>query len=155
MDRTLTGMLIVALITQLVLGACYRHLQIPATSELPAHHPAWAMHGHLSFSVVVLLLTIFTGLRCMKRTDFPIIRNLGHAILILVTLQFLLGIGALVAVLVRPNEAIPLWELISTSAHQANGALLLGVSTALAAMTHRQISGEDLPSEPELASQIA
>ena len=154
MDRTLTGMLLVALVIQLILGACYRHLQIPATAETAAHHPAWAMHGHLSFSVVVLLLTIFTGLRCMKRMDFPIIRNLGHAILILVTLQFILGVGALVAVLVRPDETIPLWELISTSAHQANGAMLLGVSTALAAITHRLIANEELPTEPRLAGQV-
>ncbi|MCH2161626.1 MAG: hypothetical protein MK085_07095, partial [Phycisphaerales bacterium] len=61
------------------------------------------------------------------------------------------GIGALVAILLRADESIPLWELISTSAHQANGALLLGIATALAALTCRLIAPYQYPVDTEAA----
>lgn len=140
LDRGGSILLPIALVFQLFLGACYRHLQIPATADSPGSFPAWALVGHLSFAVVVLLLAILVGLRTASRTRLPLVPTLGKAVLVIVSLQFLLGVGALVAVLLRADERIPLWELISTSAHQANGALLLGVATALAAITCRLIA---------------
>ena len=50
------------------------------------------------------------------------------ALLIVVSLQLVLGIVALVAISARVVESPPIWEVIFTSMHQATGALLLGLS---------------------------
>lgn len=143
-NRFCTIALVVALFIQLLLGAFYRHLQVPATAETPAHHPMWALVGHLSFSVVVVLLSVYAGVRMLKFPSNPLERTLGQAVIVLVAFQFLLGIAAFTAVILRPESVIPTWELISTSAHQANGALLLGTAVALAALVHHsQTSARD------------
>lgn len=138
--------LVIALIVQLLLGALYRHLQVPATAEVPAHHPMWALVGHLSFSVVVVLFSVYVGVRMLKYAGTTLARTLGQVIMVLVALQFLLGIGALIAIMMRPEVGIPSWELFSTSAHQANGALLLGTAVALAALVHHSVAQ---PREPQ------
>ena len=139
-DRLVTKLLVAALIIQLVLGALYRHLQIPATETTPTHHPMLPLIGHISFSVVVLLMTIYTGTRMSQRNSTPMVKFFGQSILVLVCFQFLLGVIAFIAIIMRVNEIIPMWELISTSSHQANGALLLGVSVALAALVQRSVT---------------
>ena len=139
-DRFITKLLVTALIIQLILGALYRHLQIPATETTPTYHPMLPLIGHMSFSVVVLLITIYTGARMSRRDSTPMVKFFGQSILLLVSFQFLLGIVAFIAILMRVNETIPMWELISTSSHQANGALLLGVSVALAALVQRCVA---------------
>jgi hypothetical protein len=58
-----------------------------------------------------------------------------------VGLQFLLGIGALVAVLLRRGEDIPWWEATSTTAHQAVGALLIACTMSLAVLAWRATDG--------------
>ena len=68
------------------------------------------------------------------------VKFFGQSILVLVCFQFLLGVIAFIAIIMRVNEIIPMWELISTSSHQANGALLLGVSVALAALVQRSVT---------------
>ena len=55
-------------------------------------------------------------------------------------LQLLLGGGALVAVLLNKGEAAPLYEIIVTTLHQANGALLLGASFATFVWIRRMMS---------------
>ena len=74
-----------------------------------------------------------------RRDSTPMVKFFGQSILVLVCIQFLLGIIAFIAIVMRVNETIPMWELISTSSHQANGALLLGVSVALAAIVQRSV----------------
>ena len=56
-----------------------------------------------------------------------------------VGLQAALGIGALVVVLMRVDSAIPIYEVVATSAHQALGALLLAMTAMLAAWTMRAV----------------
>lgn len=126
--------LVGALFIQLVLGACYRHLQVPATETTSAHHPMGPLVGHLTFSVVVMLLSVFVGLRTMKLAEHRLPKALGHAVLGFVGLQFILGVGALGAVLMRQSGEFSILEVILTSAHQANGALMLGTAAALAAL---------------------
>jgi hypothetical protein len=60
---------------------------------------------------------------------------------IVVALQVLLGFVALGAVLMRRGPSIPLWEVISTSAHQATGALLLMATVQGAAWSWRMLAG--------------
>ena len=88
---------------------------------------------HLTFSVVVLIVAFIAGLRAKARHDagIPVVPSLGRGVNLLVGIQFTLGIVAFVTTLIRKTTTIPVWELVPTSAHQANGALLLAVSAAL------------------------
>lgn len=138
--RRLSSALVVVLLIQLISGALYRHYQIPVPDAAPKH-PAWAMHMHLTWAVVALVTTLFIGLRAMR---FPKalrpLPQLGHGILMLVGIQVLLGIGSLVAVIVRKGAEIPTSEVVLTSLHQVTGALLLGTSVMLAAWWRRLTS---------------
>jgi hypothetical protein len=63
---------------------------------------------------------------------------------IVVALQVLLGFVAWGAVMMRKGPAIPVWELLSTSAHQATGALLLMATLQGAAWGRRLVAPEPL-----------
>jgi cytochrome c oxidase assembly protein subunit 15 len=136
--------LIVILLVQLVLGALYRHLQIPSPDGGAPAQPKWAMHAHLSWSVVALAACIWAGIRAMRAGAAPEgvvaeaacagskgLRRSGAALHGLVTLQVVLGFLALIWVLKRDSAAIPTLEVVFTTAHQATGALLLA-SAAMA-----------------------
>jgi len=56
-----------------------------------------------------------------------------------VGLQVALGILALVVVLMRVDAAIPIYEVVATSVHQALGALLLAMASMLAAWSLRAV----------------
>jgi len=139
-----------ALWVQLVLGAIYRHFHTP--------HALWT---HAAFSIVVLGLVtgaaygggaaaraLDGGLAPARRT----VSRVSVAMLVVVTLQFALGWAALAAVLSSPaqNELppspeglatmapIPWWEAAITTAHQANGAMVL-VTTTLAFVWSRRL----------------
>ena len=133
-DRHWSSMLLAALLIQLFLGACYRHFATPALDGAPAPvPPGWAMYGHLTFSLVALVTALFAGLRAKaRRADgVPMVPGLGRTVNLLVGIQFTLGVLAFLATVLRRTTEIPIWELIPTSAHQANGALLLGAAAAL------------------------
>ena len=72
----------------------------------------------------------------------PVVPGLGRTVNALVGLQFTLGIVAFVTTILRKTTTIPVWELVPTSAHQANGALLLATSAALLFAVHRYESVE-------------
>ncbi len=129
--RAMSALLIAALFVQLLSGAIYRHYQIPV-ADGPATYPKWAMHLHLSWSVIVFIVTMLVGLRAMRfpKTLRPL-PQLGHGILMLVGTQIALGIGAFVFVIMRKSLAIPMGEVIFTTMHQATGALLLATSALL------------------------
>ncbi len=139
-DRTWSFLLVGSLILQLFLGACYRHLATPPLDGAPKPEPpAWAMHGHLTFSIVVLIVALVAGIRAKARREagVPVVPGLGRAVNAIVGIQFTLGIVAFVTTIIRKTAEIPVWELVPTSAHQANGALLLATSAALLLAVHR------------------
>ncbi|MAH64936.1 MAG: hypothetical protein CMJ27_00865 [Phycisphaerae bacterium] len=139
-DRSLSTLLVVALVLQLVLGACYRHFATPAVDGgIAPTPPAWAMHGHIGFSVVVVTIAFITGLRARSRRELgvPVVPAFGRAVNLLVGLQFTLGLLAFLATILRTSPEIPVWELVPTSAHQANGALLLAAAAGLAVAVRR------------------
>ena len=141
-DLFLSAALPVAIVGQLVLGACYRHLQVHGEDGLVSH-PLWALHLHIAFGVLVAALAIAVGLRSWGRHgDRPVMRRLGLVLIAAIVVQLLLGTGALIAVFVRPGTEIPVWELVITSAHQATGAVLLGMSTMLALWARRLVAEE-------------
>jgi len=118
-DRTAVDFLVVALLVQLLFGAMYRHFKT-AEQVLP-----WPAHAHLAFSVVVLLIAIAAGARLWGRyAGDHALRRTGAAILILIALQFILGFAALLTVLAWKGEPYTA-QVLMTTAHQVNGALLL------------------------------
>lgn len=144
-DQALSALLVLALVVQLVLGACYRHLQ-------DGTQPAWALHGHLTMAAVVLALAILVGLRAWgAHGDVSILRRLGIALVVLVSIQVVLGIAALVAVLVTSEGPVRIGEVVITTAHQATGAALLGTAVLSAAWMRRLLVTETATAAPVAA----
>jgi cytochrome c oxidase assembly protein subunit 15 len=139
-DRQLAVVLLVCLLIQLVLGAAYRHLGTDLGVRAPA--ATHALLGHIVMAVLVVVVGVFVGLRGtgMEGRDRVFIW-LGRTLLVSIGLQILLGIGAVSAVLMRPETGttsdVPVWEVLLTSGHQANGALLLAVSLLMVAWYQR------------------
>ncbi len=139
-DRLWSSLLLGAIVLQLFLGACYRHLATPPLIDAPKPEPpAWAMHGHITFSIAVVVIALIAGLRGKARREagIPMVPNAGRTVNALVGIQFILGILAFVSTILRKTTEIPIWELVPTSAHQANGALLLAASAVLFASVRR------------------
>jgi heme A synthase len=146
--RVLPFALIAMLLVQLFLGASYRHLQIPPADGNPAVHPAWPIWGHIIGAFIVVVLAVAVGATASSRgKDFKPLRILGKGLVHGVGLQFALGIAALVVVLLRVDSKIPAYEVITTSAHQALGAVLLSTAAMLAAWCLRLVPEP----EPETA----
>jgi cytochrome c oxidase assembly protein subunit 15 len=130
-DHTMTGLLVFVILLQLVSGALYRHLY---TEEVPM---PWPAHLHLTLAALVACLGFVVGLRAWaKHPDQPMLRRFGAAMLGLLGLQLLLGISALIAVLAR-RDGPYVAEVAITTAHQANGAIVLVVSAQLAVWARR------------------
>ncbi|MEC9372994.1 MAG: COX15/CtaA family protein, partial [Planctomycetota bacterium] len=113
--RGLSAALVVCLFIQIAFGAAVRHF------DLNMH----ALISHLSFSVVVLVLAIATGIRASRaHAEHVMLKKPGKALIHTVGLQMLLGGAALWAVLVH-RESDPLIEILLATAHQVVGAILL------------------------------
>ena len=89
-----------------------------------------------------VVVGVFVGLRgaTMEGRD-AVFKWPARVLLVSIGLQILLGFGALAAVMLRPEVGttadVPAWEVLVTSMHQANGALLLITSGLLAAWYFR------------------
>ncbi|MBM4006903.1 MAG: hypothetical protein FJ292_04980 [Planctomycetes bacterium] len=145
--RALAGIAPVILLLQLFLGAAYRHLQVsPTEADARIVHPVWAMHGHLGFAVVAVIVVLLSASRLsgVARTQGNLspLGRCGTSMAIVVAVQVLLGFIAWGAVMMRKGSAIPGWEVISTSAHQATGALLLMITLQGAVWSRRLVAAE-------------
>ena len=109
---------------QLILGAVYRHM---VSDENLAPRATHVLYTHITMAIVVLVLAVIVGIRSRARGSAPLLR-LGTLLLILVCVQLLLGGGALIVLILSDGVNIPLYELLMTTAHQANGALLLATT---------------------------
>lgn len=142
-DRDSAAILPALLVVQLVLGAMYRHLQ-PEGGGGPtaADHPMWAIYAHIAMAIVVTAAVILAGGRAWAHDAHPILRRLGQGLAALTGVQLLLGIVAVAAVWTRPSGAISIFEVVSTTLHQATGALILGGAVLLAAWSRRLLLPE-------------
>lgn len=119
---------------QVVLGACYRHLQVVNAETGVPVGVKWALHAHLGFALLAVVAMVIVGIRCMRDgAHIRAVRRTGMSLHVLLLLQIILGTLALVAVMVRKSAAIPAWETVVTTAHQVTGAAILGAMALSAA----------------------
>jgi heme a synthase len=130
-ERTMSIVLIVMLVFQLILGALYRHLRRDAGDAAFAMEMLWA---HIIFGVILAVAAVFIGGRAWSaHAEQPVLPRLGRAMLVLVLVQVLLGVVAFIAVMMRgASPEIPRLEVAVTTAHQATGALLMATAALLA-----------------------
>ena len=132
-DVRLGFILVCAMVFQLILGAVYRHMLGDETLAPKATH---ILYTHIFVAFVVLVVVVLFGLRLLA-IENNVLKTYGKILLTLVGLQILLGGGALIAILVKSGDSISVYEVILTTLHQANGALLLGASVASLAWVRR------------------
>ena len=134
--------LVAALLVQLVIGAAYRHL----VADLdPREGGAMVLlMAHITMAMIVAVIAVAVGIQSSHHKGA--LRGCGIGLLVLVGLQLLLGVGALIAVFVAEPSAgtahVSTIEVVVTSAHQANGALLLLMATMCALWSSRLRSVE-------------
>lgn len=155
--HVLTNALLVALFVQITLGAAYRHMKDVSAG---ATH---ALYTHAAFSIIVVILATATGARAagLASDVSPFLRRLGKGLVHVTGLQFVLGVGALILVMISPQRGVPppapgggpvetpLLEAIATVAHQANGALVFGGAALLWVWSRRLLAP---PVEPGAGS---
>jgi len=127
--RLVTG-LAAMLVAQLVLGALYRHLN--ASPAVPTGLGHGLLGLHVLLACVIAVVVVMAGLRMMGlRERSPVLPRLGISLKAVLGVQFLLGVGAMLAVLTRGGEGdIPAVEVMVTTAHQTIGAVFLALAVA-------------------------
>jgi cytochrome c oxidase assembly protein subunit 15 len=151
-DRVAGIVLLAAICLQVVLGAMFRHLQPQA--GVSQGLLMGLLHGHsfigATFAAVMALFCILRSLGFYG--GHPPIKRTGLWLLYVVILQLLLGIAAFVVVPKGPRDpdaVIPKLEVVLTTLHQANGALLLALAASLVAWQRRLLAvGSSAPAEP-------
>ncbi len=135
--RIFSGALVHSLLLQLVLGAMYRHLGSP--------HVLWT---HIAWSLVVVIMAMMVGITATGRKAQDAAQRpvhlFGWLVIAFGMLQFALGWTVWMALMSSPTHApapthdvmdqvaaVPAHVALIRTAHQGNGALLLGASTAL------------------------
>jgi cytochrome c oxidase assembly protein subunit 15 len=142
-DRVLGVLLLAAIFLQIVLGSLFRHLQPEPGVARPVL--IGLLHGH-SFigATFAAVMAVFCILRAVGfYGGHPPIKRAGLGLLYAVILQLVLGIAAFVVVPKGPRDpdaVIPKLEVVLTTLHQANGALLLVLATVLVAWQRRLLT---------------
>jgi len=133
--RVLGLALVAAAVGQLVLGASQRHF----SALLLAH----VFNG----LAVVMPLALSLGLRVFALGERqPWLSRLGLGLVIAVSVQVLLGFGALVATLAGDaGSRAASWDLVIATAHQWFGALLLATAVVLVCWTFRGLRSDPRP----------
>lgn len=132
-DVRWAALLCCVMVLQLMLGAAYRHM---LGDEALAPKATHILYTHIVVAFLVLLFAIVVGIRAMRSGD-PLLKKLGMSLHTLVLVQILLGAGALIVIIINKGETVSLYEVIVTTLHQANGALLLGASVVTYAWCRR------------------
>ncbi|MCU0303790.1 MAG: COX15/CtaA family protein [Thermoanaerobaculales bacterium] len=130
-DHSLQAWLVAILVVQLVLGAVQRHT-------------AQGLIVHISLAAVVVVVAAFAGARAwgLYHGVRPV-QQLGQWLMSVIAVQVALGIAALAVTQGRAVVGAPTTlEVTIATAHQATGALLLGLAVALALWTRRILEAE-------------
>jgi cytochrome c oxidase assembly protein subunit 15 len=120
-DRSMGLVLIAFTVAQLVLGASQRHFK-----------DLLLVHLVLGLSIVVPL-ALFLGVRAWGlNAGQPFLQRLGQALIAVISMQVLLGFGALVVTSLADDGALGRgWDLSVATAHQWFGAIVLAVTVVL------------------------
>jgi heme a synthase len=135
--RLWAGVMLVLVYGQVVIGAWFRHYK-----TLPA------LGWHIVLAIAVLGFAHATAARVARRSEqLPELRASALALGVLATVQVLLGVLALALMLpLGGNPRTPtLWQAMMRTAHQTNGALLLGASIVLALRGFRACAPAETP----------
>jgi len=129
-EKLLTLLLTGGLILQLIIGACVRH---------------WGqgVFWHISLASILFLGSIVIGMRLwgLHGDQQPMLKRIGIALVVTVTLQIGLGIAALVVTAMSTRAGRPLpADVILTTMHQAVGAILLALATTAMLLTRRLLT---------------
>ncbi len=126
--RTFSTVLLASLVLQLLLGSATRHL-----------NHTHVLFTHLGFAFIVMIVGALAGYSALGRhKSEPTLKRLGHGVSHSVMLQVVLGFIAMFLVLPYEEGKHDTTEaIIFATAHQANGALLLGCAAALCAWMWR------------------
>jgi cytochrome c oxidase assembly protein subunit 15 len=113
-DRGLTAWFLGLVALQLILGALVRHFHVAVT---------W----HITVAVLVLVIGIASGARCWGLySEQPVLPKVGLALMIMLGLQLLLGVGAYAtSEFGDPTSAL---SVPLTTAHQTMGAAILAMA---------------------------
>lgn len=142
------------LLIQLVFGAMYRHMR--------SMHVLWT---HAGFATIVLITGVLAGFAAaaLAKDDanpgpgVRSIRGAGRLLLVILCLQFVLGWVAFMAA-GQGLQAESTAQALIRTAHQANGALLAGVTAYLFTLsrraTPRGLRPESLQDRPVLGTKV-
>ncbi len=139
-DRTISAVLVAAILVQLTLGTWFRHIQ--PLPDIPPGVRMGLLHGH-SFvgSLLVLSLVLFCGVRAWGLyANQPTLKRVGKGMVHTLGLQVVLGIASFIIVPTEARaqgETIPTLEVAVTTAHQAVGAILLAMAVMYAIWVRR------------------
>ncbi len=117
---------VLIVIAQLALGVLVRHV-------------SWGLWIHISAAVIVLVAGLLAGARAWEAARGPAVK-LGKILVALLLVQVTLGTFAAFIIWTRESGEAPAWEVLLATAHQATGALILALATALAAWLYREPS---------------
>ena len=141
--KVLLGLLLV----QLCFGAVFRHL---------GSRGVHGLYSHIALSLVIVVLAPIVGARLARAASEGGApgqsRRIGKAISHATAFQFLLGWGALAGAMMGSSRGpvplhtqlaeaarVPLWEVVLTTLHQANGAILLVMAGLAVVWTCRRL----------------
>lgn len=167
--KTICTALLHTTIFQVVLGAIYRHLK--ETIPKGAGH---TLYMHIFISLVVVVFAIIAGFMLMRESRKApqasrAMRITGMGLIASVSLQFILGWAAMVAVMMAPKRGapptaeqlasetaseqtkpVPASEVAVTVAHHTNGAVLLGLCSGAVVLAKRlKRASAAAPDRPE------
>lgn len=138
-DIRWTTILLPVMLVQLIIGALYRQLSVPDAAGVP-QHPVWAIHAHITMALIVLGIGGHAVMRALRQPpQREVIRRYGGLFGLLLLVQVMLGFTAWMLMLARKTPEPPVSEVIFTTAHQAIGAMLLGMATAMAFWMRRLV----------------
>lgn len=101
-------------------------------------HLLWS---HVGFAIVVTVLVLLLGMYLLKKDHgIPTLTSLGKYMLISLIIQLLLGLIALLTVSERQRDIYDQFKTILTSAHLANGAVLLAFCVLSAYVCRKNFS---------------
>jgi cytochrome c oxidase assembly protein subunit 15 len=128
-DHTLSRILVIMVIIQLILGAILRHIDD-------------GLLYHITWAVFVAMLALFAGLRAKgEHPNVPMVPGLGGNLTMFVGFQLVLGVMALWGTSLTETHSEPhLVDVVFTTLHQTTGALVLAISVMLMLWTRRLLT---------------